>query len=291
MFRFARRALAFLVLGAAFTVLSAWAIHGVNFWRALAAQSGPVGANGTQSYINMPGWWINDPDFAEQVGVVSDKKTDPRAARRASEKLGTVAISGSYVQPIALIDPDVAWRRHRRVEPGMLATPDPYYTMPIGYFTKNRLGWAPGESFALVIHHDQAGKEQLQMSPESLVLFNAGLPWRSMQTGTHHITDSPQRTTTPAVSFTGGLTLWTNGGQGPLDRFALPLFPLWPGFALNTLFFAAVLALLWYMPPGIRHVRRKRSGRCVKCGYDITGLTTCAECGHGAQGPEPNRIP
>lgn len=279
MFRFARRALTFLLLGAALTMLSAWAIHGVNFWRARAALSRPVSANGTQSYINMPGWWINDPDFAEQVGVIADERTDPRAARRAYEKLGTVALTGSYVRPIALIDPDVAWRRHRRVEPGMPATPDPYYTMPIGYFTQDRFGWAPGESFALVIHHDKAHEVRLQMSSESLAVFNVGWPLRSTQTGVHHVTDPPQRTTTPAISLTGGMTLWTNNGHGPLDRFALPLFPLWPGVALNTLVFATTLALLWHTPGAVRSFRRRRGGRCMKCGYDTTGLETCPECG------------
>ena len=54
------------------------------------------------------------------------------------------------------------------------------------------------------------------------------------------------------------------------------------GFAINTLFYAALLALpLSFFP--IRRRLRARRGRCPKCGYDRTGLSDpaapCPECG------------
>lgn len=282
MLRIVRKTMTFLLLGALLTAASAWAIHGLNFWRARAAVPRLVNPASNQSYINLPGWWSNDPDFAEQVGVDTDEKVDPLAVRRGFAKIGVIAITGSYVKPISLIDPDIAWRRHRRVEAGMPPTPDTYFPLPIGYFTKDRLGWAPGESFALVVHHDSTREQRLQMSSESIAVFSIGWPWRSAQVGVHHITDMPQRTTTPAASLAGGITLWTNNGQGPLDRFALPLFPLWPGFALNTLVFAAGIAVLWHVPAGARRMGRRRSGRCLTCGYTVEGLTICPECGRQA---------
>lgn len=275
----ARRALAFLLLGAVLTLLSAWVIHGVNFWRARAAVSGFVSSASGLRHINIPGIWLDDSEFAEQIGADGiGERYDPRAARRASESTVALAITGFYIFPIALIDPDAAWRRHRRVTPDMIANP----SSPVGFgmhlFTHDRFGWNPGESRSKVIDYDENRHESLRISSEALVVFNAGWPWRSTQTGVHHIRDTPQRTTTPPVSLAGGVTLWTNGGQGPLDRFALPLFPLWPGFALNTLAFAAAIALLWHAPLTIRRLRRKRAGHCLACGYDLVGLARCPEC-------------
>lgn len=284
MFPLARRALAFLLLGAALTLLSAWVIHGVNFCRARAAVSGFVNSAISLSYIKLYGLWLEDSDFAERIGVAGyDEKFNPRAARRARGSTAALAITGFYVSPIALIDPDAAWRRHRRVTPDMIATPSRPVWFGIHLFTHDRLGWNPGASYVMVVDYDEEREERLWTSGESIAVFNAGLPWRSTQTGVHHITDAPQRTTTPPVSLTGGLTLWTNGGHGPLDRFALPLFPLWPGFALNTLAFAAGLAVFWHAPAGVRRFRRMRSGRCLDCGYDTTGLHLCPECGRPAR--------
>jgi hypothetical protein len=68
---------------------------------------------------------------------------------------------------------------------------------------------------------------------------------------------------------------------------ALPLRPLWPGFAINTIFYAAMLWLLFYGPGKIRRfiiVRgRIRGHRCPACGYQIApggGIgPVCSECG------------
>jgi hypothetical protein len=52
-----------------------------------------------------------------------------------------------------------------------------------------------------------------------------------------------------------------------------------PGFLLNTLFYAAILALpLSFFP--LRRRLRARRGRCPKCNYDLAGLAgPCPECG------------
>jgi len=63
----------------------------------------------------------------------------------------------------------------------------------------------------------------------------------------------------------------------------LPVVPLWPGFIVNTLFYALIL---WLLIPGPfilrRHIRVKR-GCCPKCGYDLRGAPSggggCPECG------------
>lgn len=70
----------------------------------------------------------------------------------------------------------------------------------------------------------------------------------------------------------------------PLGHHSLPLMPLWPGFAVNTAFYAASIATLWLTIGGGLHLlgtkkRRRKRGLCESCGYDIQGLPTCPECG------------
>jgi hypothetical protein len=64
---------------------------------------------------------------------------------------------------------------------------------------------------------------------------------------------------------------------------ALPLRPLWPGFAINTVFYAAILWMLFAVTGAMRGWRRAKRGLCVKCGYDLRGRgansTACPECG------------
>jgi hypothetical protein len=64
-------------------------------------------------------------------------------------------------------------------------------------------------------------------------------------------------------------------------RTHLPLSPLWPGFAINTLFYAVVVWLIFAAPFKFRRWRRVRRGLCVKCAYDLRGIDSdkCPECG------------
>ena len=62
---------------------------------------------------------------------------------------------------------------------------------------------------------------------------------------------------------------------------SLPLQPLWPGFAVNTIFYAAILWLLTLGPFTARRMIRRKRGHCIKCGYDLRGDVSsgCPECG------------
>ncbi len=61
----------------------------------------------------------------------------------------------------------------------------------------------------------------------------------------------------------------------------IPLRPIFPGFAINTVFYGAILWLLMFgVFTARRSIRRKR-GHCIKCGSDLRGAEheVCPECG------------
>ena len=73
------------------------------------------------------------------------------------------------------------------------------------------------------------------------------------------------------------------GNYGNFSR-ALPLRLAWPGFAINTLLYAALLWLLFAAPFQLRRWRRMKRGLCPKCAYDLRGGShqACPECGQAA---------
>ncbi|MCZ6736067.1 MAG: hypothetical protein O7C65_09780 [Planctomycetota bacterium] len=83
--------------------------------------------------------------------------------------------------------------------------------------------------------------------------------------------------------LTNGLWIkrWSIGGSGWLESQGLPLRPIWPGFAINTLFYAAILWLPIRGPFALRRLIRRERGLCVVCGYDLRHADhdACPECG------------
>ncbi len=70
------------------------------------------------------------------------------------------------------------------------------------------------------------------------------------------------------------------------DLEYLPLRPIWPGFTINTIFYAAILWMLWSSPFVVWRLIRRKRGLCVACGYDLRHADhdACPECG-AAGGP------
>lgn len=68
----------------------------------------------------------------------------------------------------------------------------------------------------------------------------------------------------------------------PIIDDYLPLNPLCLGFMINTLFYAAILWLLFATPHAFRLMKRgwrSERGLCPKCGYPIGTSAVCTECG------------
>jgi hypothetical protein len=71
----------------------------------------------------------------------------------------------------------------------------------------------------------------------------------------------------------------------PTDQWSyrvIPFHPIWPGFAINTIFYTAILWLLTLGPFTTRRMIRRKRGHCIKCGYDLRETSGgCPECGCG----------
>jgi len=79
-------------------------------------------------------------------------------------------------------------------------------------------------------------------------------------------------------------TTWRNDGiitvGKKLDQLHLPVLASWPGFAINTIFYAGVLWVLFAMPGVVRRRRRIKRGLCPACAYPVGASPVCTECGN-----------
>ena len=72
------------------------------------------------------------------------------------------------------------------------------------------------------------------------------------------------------------LSPWTSS-----DPRVVPYRLIWPGFAVNTIFYATLLWLFIFAAYALRRRARRKRGLCVACGYDLRGDLEygCPECG------------
>jgi hypothetical protein len=117
----------------------------------------------------------------------------------------------------------------------------------------------------------------------------SGWPMASFSGGCILCRYDPITDSIPVERYVGAFRLprWTTPDSRKTPAL-LPLVPVWPGFAVNTLLYAIVL---WFLIPGpfvLRRLIRIKRGRCPKCGYDLRGAIPgagggCPECGWNRQ--------
>ena len=90
----------------------------------------------------------------------------------------------------------------------------------------------------------------------------------------------------PAVTmfYREGCCTWTEGGlvipwMSRYDDRTLPLMPIWPDFAMNTVFYAIVLCPVFAAAFALRRRWRIRRSLCPKCAYPVGTSDKCTECG------------
>lgn len=258
--RLVRTVLVYVLLGAVATVLSSWAIHATQLWRARSTTTLTIG------------WTVTHDELLARPIVLVDSAQPPWATYRVVPSgLTWVPSSWSGLCHRAHRN-SWGWRaRHEEV----ITSDDPNDAIYAGreYLTQFEAGWP--------------------MSAVSHAAYACSFQDRTWNRLTAH---------TPPVSIRGGLQVaaigepWrmpSGGATGivdPLDRFALPLLPLWPGFLINSIFYAFFLFALVRVPRVARRALRRRRGRCASCGYDRSGLdpdAACPECGRNRPRPLP----
>ncbi len=121
---------------------------------------------------------------------------------------------------------------------------------------------------------DGTGRRYLKAPQwESQHITRAGLPLRCLESEVHAVqqrrTDIARSPPKP-IAFANGFLL---------------MCPIWPGFALNTLLYAAILWLLIPGPFVLRRFLRLRRGLCPKCAYPMGESAVCTECGGALPSP------
>jgi hypothetical protein len=117
-----------------------------------------------------------------------------------------------------------------------------------------------------------------------MYILEAGIPWRALNRIVCQ--DEWAGESLDAVARHEPTT-WKEGMAVPerldwLDRQfrgVLPVLPIWPGFAINTIVYAGILWLLFAAPFVVRRRRRIKRGLCPTCAYPIGSSDLCTECG------------
>ena len=105
----------------------------------------------------------------------------------------------------------------------------------------------------------------------------------------------------PMTSFYGTVEQRWSANDGPKFLWSLPYTrlknetpaflpyrPFFPGVLVNALFYGSLAYLFWIAiiqrVGRTRNKSRSKRGCCESCGYDITGLSICPECGQSVVG-------
>ena len=124
----------------------------------------------------------------------------------------------------------------------------------------------------------------MPVNPLFVIRDRTGWPFRCLQAEKWLVNDSPvkqyqTRFAVASVPVSYQYDVW------PItDTRPLAVLPIWSGFAINTVFYAAMLWLLAFGPFTARRFIRNKRGHCIKCGYDLRGSSggggeVCPECG------------
>jgi hypothetical protein len=115
----------------------------------------------------------------------------------------------------------------------------------------------------------------------SLIIGGNGWPCRALEWELWHVRNSLRPNEIPRQTWwLSGIFLPTGDAYpSTLHVTRLPLRPSWHGFAINTIFYAALLWLACWAPSTLRGKVRAKRGLCPACSYPVGGSLICTECG------------
>jgi hypothetical protein len=118
-----------------------------------------------------------------------------------------------------------------------------------------------------------AREQMLPFPPSSGPIFQAR-GWPFVAISQRFVRSQSDRSTSSSIDLA-----FPDFAGNPRSPRLLPLRPIWPGFAINTLFYAGMLWLLFAAPFALRRRRRIRRGLCPACAYPVGDSEVCTECG------------
>jgi hypothetical protein len=117
---------------------------------------------------------------------------------------------------------------------------------------------------------------------ESFIIYSTLAGWPAKSVSNSLLRNSHAESTNAGqMQFSNDYFNRAVGTLTPTIGVRVPTSPLWLGFAINTIFYAALLWVLFFVPGKIRRLVRIRRGCCPACGYRIAeGVgPVCSECG------------
>ena len=139
-----------------------------------------------------------------------------------------------------------------------------------GFASSDHFGWSH-----VVLRGDAGGKLRILPSGHHRI---SG-PLQDFQLAMYLTAGLPMRSLHGQSWFQKGVMIQQSGIPTTGLLGGLPYVPIWPGFAVNTLFYAVVLWLLICGPFAMRRRDRVRRGLCPKCAYPMGESGVCSECG------------
>jgi hypothetical protein len=143
---------------------------------------------------------------------------------------------------------------------------------------------AANSEHALVMVNDlctriRAGWPCLALEGERWMAADRGEGINPFDANVREISDIYHHRWLAPVKLGGPRMYIQNSGTATCYPRLLPLRPLWPGFAINTLLYAPIIWLLLFAPLALRRVIRRQRNLCERCGYPRGPSTICSECG------------
>lgn|GEM_PF-2006894 len=80
------------------------------------------------------------------------------------------------------------------------------------------------------------------------------------------------------------LPWWQQGVRIGQSRYVIPVEPRPVGLILGSVFWGVIVLLAQVAYTAAARTRRQRRGLCIRCGYSVSGLDHCPECGSVAPG-------